>query len=52
VTVGAILGHAICAAIAVIGGKMIAGRISERQLTFVGGCLFLVFGVVAAIEGA
>ncbi|MCW5317617.1 TMEM165/GDT1 family protein [Nostoc sp. KVJ3] len=52
VTIGAILGHAICAAIAVIGGKMIAGRISERQLTFVGGCLFLVFGVVAAIEGA
>ncbi|MBH8560693.1 TMEM165/GDT1 family protein [Nostoc sp. CENA67] len=52
VTVGAILGHAICAAIAVIGGKMIAGRISERQLTFAGGCLFLIFGVVAAIEGA
>ncbi|BAZ52795.1 hypothetical protein NIES4103_54600 [Nostoc sp. NIES-4103] len=52
VTVGAILGHAICAAIAVIGGKLIAGRISERQLTFAGGCLFLIFGVVAAIEGA
>lgn len=52
VTIGAILGHAICAAIAVIGGKMIAGRISERQITFIGGCLFLVFGVVAAIEGA
>ncbi|MHC5611020.1 MAG: TMEM165/GDT1 family protein [Nostoc sp.] len=52
VTIGAILGHAICAAIAVIGGKMIAGRISERQITLIGGCLFLVFGVVAAIEGA
>ncbi len=52
VTIGAILGHAICAAIAVIGGKMIAGRISERQLTFIGGCLFLVFGIVSAIEGA
>ncbi|MEH2295445.1 TMEM165/GDT1 family protein [Nostoc sp.] len=52
VTIGAILGHAICAALAVIGGKMIAGRISERQLTLIGGCLFLVFGVVAAIEGA
>lgn len=52
VTIGAILGHAICAAIAVIGGKMIAGRISERQLTIAGGCLFLIFGVVAAIEGA
>ncbi len=52
VTIGAILGHAICAAIAVIGGRMIAGRISERQLTLIGGCLFLVFGVVAAMEGA
>ncbi|MBD2449856.1 TMEM165/GDT1 family protein [Nostoc sp. FACHB-152] len=51
VTTGAILGHGICAAIAVIGGKLIAGRISERQLTLIGGCLFLVFGVVAAIEG-
>ncbi|HEY9802298.1 MAG TPA: TMEM165/GDT1 family protein [Leptolyngbyaceae cyanobacterium] len=52
VTIGAIIGHAICAAIAVIGGKMIAGKISERQLTLAGGCLFLIFGVVAAIEGA
>ncbi|QLE59420.1 TMEM165/GDT1 family protein [Nostoc sp. TCL26-01] len=51
VTIGAILGHAICAAIAVIGGKMIAGRISERQLTFAGGCLFLIFGIVAGMEG-
>ncbi|MDF5708679.1 MAG: TMEM165/GDT1 family protein [Nostoc sp. S4] len=51
VTTGAILGHTICAAIAVIGGKMIAGRISERQLTITGGCLFLIFGIVAAIQG-
>ncbi|WP_413200606.1 TMEM165/GDT1 family protein [Nostoc piscinale] len=51
VTVGAVLGHSICAAIAVLGGKLIAGRISERQLTFIGGCLFLIFGVVAAVEG-
>jgi putative Ca2+/H+ antiporter (TMEM165/GDT1 family) len=52
VTAGAILGHGICAAIAVIFGKAIAGRISERQLTFIGGCLFLVFAVVAGVEGA
>jgi putative Ca2+/H+ antiporter (TMEM165/GDT1 family) len=51
VTAGAILGHAICAAIAVIGGKLIAGRISERQITFLGGFLFIMFGIVAAIEG-
>lgn len=50
VTIGAILGHAICAAIAVIGGRMLAGQISERTLTILGGCLFLVFGVVAWLE--
>lgn len=52
VTVGAVLGHSICAAIAVIGGKLIAGRISERMMTVLGGCLFLIFGIVAALEGA
>ncbi len=51
VTIGAILGHSICAAIAVVGGKLIAGRISERQITFIGGFLFIIFGIVAAIEG-
>ncbi|HYW21493.1 MAG TPA: TMEM165/GDT1 family protein [Nodularia sp. (in: cyanobacteria)] len=50
VAAGAVLGHVICTAIAVIGGKLIAGRISERQLTFAGGCLFLLFGIVAAVE--
>ena len=51
VTVGAILGHAICALIAVIGGKMIAGRISEQTITAVGGVLFLLFAAVAWWEG-
>jgi len=51
VTTGAILGHTICTAIAVIGGRMLAGRISERTLTAVGGCLFLVFGIFAWLEG-
>ncbi|MER3492491.1 MAG: hypothetical protein C4323_09245 [Mastigocladus sp. ERB_26_2] len=51
VTIGAILGHAICAAIAVIGGRMLAGRISEKTLTIAGGFLFILFGIVAAVEG-
>ncbi len=51
VTMGAVLGHGICAAIAVIGGRMLAGRISERTLTFAGGFLFLIFGIVSALEG-
>ncbi len=51
VTLGAIAGHTICAAIAVVGGKLIAGRISERTVTQLGGILFLVFAVVAWFEG-
>ena len=50
VLLGAILGHTICAAIAVVCGKLIAGRISERLITALGGALFVVFGVLAAIE--
>ena len=52
ITLGATLGHAICAAIAVIGGRIIAGRISERAIATLGGCLFLIFGTVAFLEGA
>lgn len=47
---GATLGHAICAAIAVVCGKLIAGRISERWLTAAGGLLFIIFGIVAGLE--
>lgn len=50
VTVGAILGHLICAAIAVLGGRLVAGRISERTVTAIGGLLFIIFGLVAAIS--
>ncbi len=50
VILGAILGHTICALIAVIGGKWIAGRISERAITAIGGCLFFVFAGVAWLE--
>lgn len=50
VTVGAILGHAICALIAVVGGRLIAGRLSERVVTAIGGFLFLVFAIVAGFE--
>ncbi|NJN87683.1 MAG: TMEM165/GDT1 family protein [Leptolyngbyaceae cyanobacterium SL_7_1] len=48
VTSGAIIGHTICAAIAVMGGRYLAGRISERTITALGGILFLVFGAIAA----
>jgi putative Ca2+/H+ antiporter (TMEM165/GDT1 family) len=50
VTIGAIIGHGICTALAVMGGRMLAGRISERTLTFAGGGLFLLFGVLSLLE--
>jgi Ca2+/H+ antiporter, TMEM165/GDT1 family len=52
VTLGAIFGHTICALIAVIGGKLMAGRISERVTVALGGLLFLIFAAVALAEGA
>eukprot|EP00963_Diacronema_lutheri_P000427 scaffold25_cov342-Pavlova_lutheri.AAC.3 len=45
VLLGGIVGHAICTGAAVIGGKHIAARVSERMVSLVGGSLFLLFGV-------
>jgi putative Ca2+/H+ antiporter (TMEM165/GDT1 family) len=50
VIAGATLGHAICAAIAITIGGLIAGRISERLLTALGGGLFILFGI-ASVAG-
>jgi Ca2+/H+ antiporter, TMEM165/GDT1 family len=52
VTIGAILAHGFCAAIAVFSGKLIAGRLSERLVTAIGGVLFLVFAAISWFEGA
>ncbi len=46
VTIGGILGHTICSLIAVWGGKIIAGRISEKTITIVGGLLFILFAAL------
>ncbi len=50
ITLGAIVGHAICAAIAVMCGRFVCGRISERTITTLGGALFLIFAAVAGLE--
>ncbi|CEJ57143.1 hypothetical protein PMG11_05848 [Penicillium brasilianum] len=50
VTVGAITGHAICTAAAVIGGRAIAGRVSLRVVTLGGATAFLIFGIIYFIE--
>ncbi|CAD7932636.1 unnamed protein product [Amoebophrya sp. A120] len=43
VTLGAIIGHSICTGFAVIGGKILAKSITERQVALSGGILFLLF---------
>ncbi|KAF3396954.1 GCR1-dependent translation factor 1 [Talaromyces pinophilus] len=50
VTIGAVAGHGICTAAAVIGGRAIAGRVSLRAVTLGGAGAFLVFGIIYLIE--
>lgn len=45
VTIGGILGHAICTGLAVVGGRMVASRISERTVTLLGGGMFILFAI-------
>lgn len=45
VTIGGCLGHSICTGMAVIGGRMLAARISEKSVAFYGGLVFLAFGM-------
>ncbi|KAI8899184.1 hypothetical protein BC833DRAFT_586818 [Globomyces pollinis-pini] len=45
VTIGGILGHAICSGVAVIGGRMLATRISVKTVSLAGSALFMFFGI-------
>lgn len=45
VTIGGCIGHSICTGMAVVGGRMLASRISEKTVAFYGGLVFLAFGV-------
>lgn len=51
VTLGGILGHSLCTGLAVVGGRLLAARISERTVHLTGGALFLVFGLHSLIFG-
>jgi Ca2+/H+ antiporter, TMEM165/GDT1 family len=51
VTVGGILGHSMCTGLAVVGGRLLAARISEKTVHLVGGALFLVFGLHSLVFG-
>lgn len=45
VATGATLGHTICTSIAVVGGSMLASKISQGTVATVGGLLFLGFSL-------
>lgn len=45
VAVGATIGHTICTSVAVVGGSMLASKISQRSVATVGGLLFLGFSL-------
>ncbi|XP_060812443.1 transmembrane protein 165 [Bombus pascuorum] len=47
VVIGGILGHSFCTGLAVLGGRMIAQRISVRTVTIIGGLVFLLFALTA-----
>jgi putative Ca2+/H+ antiporter (TMEM165/GDT1 family) len=45
VTIGGCLGHSLCTGMAVLGGRMLAARISEKTVTLGGGAIFIIFGL-------
>lgn len=52
VAIGGFVGHSLCTGLAVVGGKLLASRISERHVNLAGGILFLVFAVASLVMGA
>ena len=47
VILGGVIGHVICTGIAVLGGRLLAQRISVRTVTLIGGIVFLLFAFSA-----
>ncbi|CEI97567.1 hypothetical protein RMCBS344292_11698 [Rhizopus microsporus] len=50
VTAGVVIGHGMCTVVAVIGGRMLASKISVRTVTFAGALLFIAFGVFYGVN--
>mmetsp|Transcript_73110 Transcript_73110/g.237798 ORF Transcript_73110/g.237798 Transcript_73110/m.237798 type:complete len:314 (+) Transcript_73110:88-1029(+) len=51
VTLGACIGHSFCTGMAVVGGRLLASRISERQVSMGGGVLFILFAAITVYLG-
>lgn len=50
VCIGGILGHSICTGAAVLLGQKVSNMLSPRQVTFIGGILFIIFGALTAYQ--
>ncbi|KAH7881873.1 hypothetical protein F5I97DRAFT_1914781 [Phlebopus sp. FC_14] len=50
VTLGTVIGHTCCTALAVLGGRYVSTKISVKQITLGGATLFLIFGVIYLYE--
>ncbi|KAA8496007.1 GDT1-like protein 3 [Porphyridium purpureum] len=50
VVLGCVIGHTICTALAVLGGRLLASRISEKTVALFGGITFLLFAVMTIVN--
>jgi len=50
VTLGTVVGHSCCTALAVVGGRYISTKISVKHVTLGGSILFLLFGLIYFYE--
>lgn len=48
VILGGVLGHALCTGLAVVGGRLLATKISEKAIALTGGILFISFAALTA----
>lgn len=52
VTLGGVLGHCCCTGLAVMGGRVLAAKFSERLIVGCGGMFFLAFAAHGTVWGA
>ncbi|EIW75985.1 UPF0016-domain-containing protein [Coniophora puteana RWD-64-598 SS2] len=50
VTIGTVVGHSCCTALAVVGGRYVSTKISVKHVTLGGSVLFLLFGIIYLYE--
>ncbi|GJE89277.1 TMEM165/GDT1 family protein [Phanerochaete sordida] len=50
VTLGTIVGHGCCTALAVVGGRYVSTKISVKHVTLAGSALFILFGIIYLYE--